>query len=181
MPAVPLPKNQGNFDFDMAYFGRMSSEKGVEDIIAYAELRPRIKIALIGNDAGFEKSHVPENVAFLGFLHGSDLTNALSRCRWTILNSKWFENNPLAVLESFRVGIPVLGAKIGGIPELVQDGMNGMLFEPLDFTALVSAADEALSVGEKDYKKLSQGALTFAENSQKDNYLEKLISIYEEA
>ena len=181
VPAVPLPRNQENFDFDMAYFGRMSAEKGVEDIIAYAEMRPRIRIALIGNDAGFEKGHVPENVAFLGFLQGRDLTNALSRCRWTVLNSKWFENNPLAVLESFRLGIPVLGAKIGGIPELVQDGINGMLFESLSLPALVSAADKALVIDEVDYKKLRQGALAFAENAQKDNYLEKLISIYEEA
>ena len=52
---------------------------------------------------------------------------------------------PLAVLESFRLGIPVLGAKIGGIPELVQDGINGMLFESLSLPALVSAATKLWS------------------------------------
>ena len=70
------------------------------------------------------------NVRFTGYLSGKDLTRALSQARFTVLPSKWYEVFGQSILESFAVGKPVVAARIGGVPELVDEHDDGLLFTP---------------------------------------------------
>jgi glycosyltransferase involved in cell wall biosynthesis len=53
----------------------------------------------------------------------------LSRIDALIVPSLWLENSPLVIHEAFLAGVPVIGARMGGIPDLVQDGVNGLLYD----------------------------------------------------
>ena len=70
-----------------------------------------------------------ENVEFLGFKSGQELQEIVQKASFSVIPSMWYENCPMSVLESFAYGKPVIGAKIGGIPELIEEGTDGYVFE----------------------------------------------------
>ena len=78
-----------------------------------------------------------------------------------ILPSFAYENSPTSIGESLTAGVPVIASKIGGIPELVKDGVNGFLFQPADQTSLLEALERAMAV---DYEILRNEALLSASN-----------------
>ncbi len=69
------------------------------------------------------------NVKFLGHLDTETLTRTMQRALFTVQPSEWYENYSMTVIESLASGTAVIGAAIGGIPEQVRDGVNGLLFE----------------------------------------------------
>jgi len=69
------------------------------------------------------------NIRFMGGFAHKDLTDIFSEIDVLVLPSIWYENSPLVVQEAFLAHVPVIASNIGGIPELVQDGKNGLLFQ----------------------------------------------------
>jgi glycosyltransferase involved in cell wall biosynthesis len=114
-----------------AYIGRISKEKGIETLIQAAQQLPYpLKIA--GKGPLFEElkaKQTGDKINFLGYLNQEEVTELIEKARFTIMPSECYDNNPLAVIESLYLGTPVLGANIGGIPELIETGANGLLFE----------------------------------------------------
>ncbi len=80
----------------------------------------------------------PGRVRFVGRLTKPDLVALLTSAVAACVPSRWYENQPLSVLEAFAAGVPVVGTAIGGIPELVDDGVDGFL-APVDDTAALAA------------------------------------------
>ena len=76
------------------------------------------------------------NITNVGFQTGEKLANLIREARFTVYPSEWYENCPFSVMESQMYGTPVIGANIGGIPELIQDGQTGELFESGDIAQL---------------------------------------------
>lgn len=117
------------------YFGRLSEEKGLL-VLLDAIKAVDLKLKVIGKGPMEErlKSKVQreriENVSFIGYRTGEELSNEIRKSTAVVLPSVCFENNPRAILESFALGKPVIGSRIGGIPELVKDGITGLTFEP---------------------------------------------------
>ena len=70
-----------------------------------------------------------KNVKNLGFLRGRELDEVIGEARFTICSSECNENCPFSVMESITNGRPVLGAKRGGIPELIREGKTGWLYQ----------------------------------------------------
>ncbi|MCF6153377.1 MAG: glycosyltransferase [Candidatus Kuenenia stuttgartiensis] len=66
----------------------------------------------------------------LGYQKGDELYREIKKSKAVVLPSEWYENNPISVLEAFALGKPVIGARIGGIPELIKEKETGLLFEP---------------------------------------------------
>jgi glycosyltransferase involved in cell wall biosynthesis len=117
-------------------------EKGIEMFLRAAAQLPDQRFLVAGQgpeQAALMKRYDLPNVRWLGQLAGVDLQNVLARARALIFPSQWYENFPLAILESFASGVPVIASRLGGVPELVQSGVNGQLFAPSDLTALVAA------------------------------------------
>lgn len=117
------------------YFGRLSEEKGISVVLDSAIKTPDIPYYIVGTGPleGELKEKVKErsikNVKLIGFKSGDDLKKLLSEATCTIVPSVWYENCPMTVLESFASGRPVIGSKIGGIPELINNRKDGLVFK----------------------------------------------------
>ena len=111
------------------YFGRYSKEKGIETLLrAVDELRD-INFVFAGSGPLCEEIEKRDNIQNKGFLSGVELKEMIAGARFSVMPSECYENCPFSVMESQMYGTPVLGANIGGIPELIQDGRTGELFE----------------------------------------------------
>ena len=111
------------------YFGRYEPEKGVEDLLQAAKALPEISFRFAGSGSLKARMAGISNVQDLGYLSAEELHGQIRRARFAVCPSRWQENCPMAVLESLSLGTPVLGADIGGIPELILPGVTGVLFE----------------------------------------------------
>ncbi len=111
------------------YFGRYSQEKGIATLIDVCKQLPEIKFVFAGTGPMESELESIPNIENVGFKQGEDLYRLISEALFTVYPSQWYENCPFSVMESQMLGTPVLGADIGGIPELISDGVTGLLFE----------------------------------------------------
>ena len=158
------------------YFGRYSKEKGIETLIQVCKQLNDIPFVFAGTGPlESELSGIP-NVRNVGFQRGKALEKLIREARFSIYPSEWYENCPFSVMESQMYGTPVLGADIGGIPELIEAGKTGTLFE----------SGNANDLKEKIQTLWSDRALTdqYMENCKSirfdtiEDYYKKLIPIY---
>jgi glycosyltransferase involved in cell wall biosynthesis len=110
------------------YFGRYSQEKGVDTLLQVCKNLPHIPFVFAGSGPLEDRICLP-NVKNVGFQTGDSLKELIRQARFSVYPSEWYENCPFSVMESQQYGTPVLGADIGGIPELIQVGKTGDLFQ----------------------------------------------------
>jgi len=111
------------------YFGRFSEEKGIGTLIKVCKELPDVQFIFAGTGPLEETVNGIKNIKNVGFQKGEALEKLIREARFSIYPSEWYENCPFSVMESQMYGTPVLGAEIGGIPELIQVGKTGELFE----------------------------------------------------
>ena len=121
------------------YFGRFSQEKGVETLIEACKALPQIPFVFAGVGPLEDLLNQAPNIQNMGFLQGSALETVVRQARFSVCPSECYENCPFSVIESQQCGTPVVGARIGGIPELIQEGKTGLLFESGDADQLRKA------------------------------------------
>lgn len=159
-----------------AYIGRISDEKGVNELLNIASKLP-YKLYLAGEGPSLEKlkqEYNTSNIIFLGNLSALDVIKLMKRVCFTILPSKCFENYPLSAIESFCCGTPVLAHRVGGMPELIEAMGYKTFYENND------ELDSAIkiffeNIGTINQKELSEKALNYF---SPEEYVKKLISIY---
>ena len=158
------------------YFGRYSKEKGIETLIEVCKMLPEIQFIFAGSGPLEDKINVIKNIKNVGFQSGESLEHLIREARFSVYPSEWYENCPFSVIESQMYGTPVLGADIGGIPELIHQGVTGELFEIKNYNELARIIKELCNDPEKlqyyqeQCKKIDQDGLP--------EYYEKLIRIY---
>jgi glycosyltransferase involved in cell wall biosynthesis len=159
------------------YFGRYSQEKGIETMVHAAEDLPEIPFVFAGSGP---LEHLLENVPNIqnvGFQKGEALEMLIREARFSVYPSEWYENCPFSVMESQMYGTPVLGADIGGIPELIQVGKTGDLFESGNRKKLVQKLTEMYAASAlPDYAK----ACADIRFDTIDQYTKKMLSLFEE-
>lgn len=111
------------------YFGRFSEEKGIRTLARVCRKLPQVHFIFAGSGPLEGEIEGLENGKNVGFQSGGDLERLIREARFSVFPSEWYENCPLSVIESLMYGTPVLGAEIGGIPELIDAGKTGELFE----------------------------------------------------
>lgn len=120
------------------YFGRMDIEKGIINLLEAAQQLPEIPIVIAGNGTQKEKTEGIVNTYPVAFQTGEVLKALIQNAEFTVHPAIWYENCPFAVMESQINGTPVVASKIGGIPELVNEGVTGDFCNPSDTDDLVS-------------------------------------------
>ena len=127
------------------YFGRYSVEKGVKTLLKVCRELPDIVFKFAGDGPLRPDVESVDNVINLGFLQGEELFNTIRRARLVVFPSEWYENCPYSVMESVSCGTPVLASDIGGVPELLKNGVTGELFKPGDKDDLKKHLTDMLS------------------------------------
>ncbi len=180
--AEPLRK-QGEPYF--LFFGRLSKEKGIETLMKAIGGLPECRLKIVGagpEDAAlrrYAKEHDMKNVTFYGYQTGEALARFIGEARFNIVSSEWYENNPMSVIESYAIGVPVIGAAIGGIPEIVVDSVTGFQFRSGDVDDLRTKLAAAARLTEAEYTAMQYAALAFArEHFNTANYYPRLIDFY---
>ncbi len=167
----------------IVYFGRLSKEKGILTLIKAVE-GLNVELNIIGT--GPQREELEEvvsnkkmkNVHFLGFKNGNELNNLLNKSMFIVVPSEWYENYPLAIVEAFALGKPVIGARIGGIPELVKDQERGLLFTPGNAEELRKKIEELLGSSDS-VVSMGKAARQFVETElNPDRHYEMLMQIY---
>ncbi|MCM3749152.1 glycosyltransferase family 4 protein [Paenibacillus pasadenensis] len=171
----------------MLYLGRLSEEKGILTLLeAMKKISGSAKLKIAGtgpltdliNDF-INQNGLEEKVEMLGFISGSNLEQIISNAKCVIMPSEWYENGPLALIETFASGKPVIGSNIGGIPEHIDNGINGYLFEAKNSDELASKIDIMQTLPEKNYLELCQNARKKAEYVfDAKNHLSQILPIY---
>jgi glycosyltransferase involved in cell wall biosynthesis len=170
-----------SINYDFIYIGRLSKEKGIDSLInAFSDLD--FSLAIVGN--GPLRKIVEEsalaftNIEYLGELKNSQVSQCLSLSRFMILPSKWYENNPLSLIEAFSLGVPCVGSNIGGIPELIEEDKTGFLFDPFNTENLKKTLKKAILLNKEEYSIYSDNCLKKYEQSlSKISHLMKLESL----
>ncbi len=115
------------------YFGRVHRSKGILTLIEAAAPLKQVPLYIVGDGEAMPEvqkiveQNGCEHIHLLGFKQGDELQELILNSICTVLPSEWYENCPMSVLESFAYGRPVIGADIGGIPELIKDEVDGFL------------------------------------------------------
>ncbi len=158
------------------YGGRLSPEKGIRTLCkAVRYLGLRLKVA--GDGELLEElraKYASDKIEFYGLLPYHEVLQLASRAAFSVVPSEWYENNPLSIVESLCIGTPVIGAYIGGIPEMIDDN-NGMLFRSGVQHSLESVLQEAMT-HKFDYAAIAERARREFDAEQ---YYRKLMKLYQ--
>lgn len=157
------------------YFGRFSKEKGIETLIQAAKELPEYKFVFAGAGPLEKELDGVQNIQNVGFKKGEELEKLIKEAQFSIYPSEWYENCPFSVMESQMYGTPVLGADIGGIPELIKAGNTGELFESGNKEDLKQKIKE-MAGKSKEYSANCKN-ISF---DTVDEYCKKLMKIYRE-
>jgi glycosyltransferase involved in cell wall biosynthesis len=138
--AWPSPRRQGSGDYFL-YLGRLAPEKGVATLMRAFEDVP-VELRVVGDGPQREEleSMAPGNVRFTGAVDPKEVEGLLTGARAVLVPSEWYEGQPRTILEAYAAGVPVVASRIGGLPELVHDGVTGLVRDPGDVLGWTDAA-----------------------------------------
>lgn len=131
-----------------AFAGRISEEKGVKVFAEAARLLPDVQFYIAGakpDDSFDELLSGSPNLHYIGFISGMELQSFIYNAAMVAVPSVWFENCPLTILESCSLGTPVISVNMGGMAELIKDGITGKLIEHADGRELAAAVSSLIN------------------------------------
>jgi glycosyltransferase involved in cell wall biosynthesis len=169
------------------YFGRLSEEKAVDQVLDAARANKDIPCVIAGTGPAEDalkhkaKTEGIDNVQFVGFQTGEALQNLVANCTMTVISSAWYENCPMSVLESLAYGKPVVGARVAGIPELIEDGEDGLTFEAGNVSQFASAIRHFWDNPDLAAKAGLSGRSKIEQKFSKEAHYEGLMAIYNSA
>lgn len=159
------------------YLGRVTSVKGIKTLCKAAAQLPYKLVVIGGGDLENELQYTysaNSDIEFIGQKDWNEFRPILEGAKFMVLPAEWSENNPLTVIESQSLGTPVLGAKIGGIPELIEEGVSGMTFESGNVEDLKKKI-ELMWNSSFDYKAIADNAV---KRYSSEAYYEQLMKYY---
>ena len=160
------------------YFGRYSEEKGIKTLLEVCRQIPDIPFIFAGKGPLEREVSRLKNVKDMGFLSGEELYRIVAEARFVIFPSECYENCPFTVMEAQMYGTPVIASRIGGTPELIEEGKCGELFDPGD---VIQLKEKIQSLWEdRDRLDLYTEWCNKVSFMSLKEYCKKLIEIYEE-
>ena len=149
----------------VAYVGRLSQEKGYDLLISVAAEHPEIRFRFAGEQRSHSMMDIPDNVEFMGYLHGQDLERFYRSAKFLVMPSRCYEGFPMSILEAASFGKPTIGPDHGGFTEIIGKGSDaiGKLFKPNDIRDLEknivnlwNSPEETLALGRRAFEKLQK-------------------------
>lgn len=170
LPPEEIGESIGGLEEQPRFFfaGRLEEVKGVREILdAYATGDPELGTLVLAGAGGRLEQQVraaasaSENIEYLGRLTRDQVLAQQRRSRAVLVPSRWHENNPMSLLEARAVGAPAICTDMGGLPEMVEDGVDGFVVPPANVQALAEAIRRlagsrtlAEEMGRRGYQRL---------------------------
>jgi glycosyltransferase involved in cell wall biosynthesis len=134
----------------MLFVGRLSLEKGIDRVVerwGAIPDAPDLRVAGAGPLEPLVREAAARNarIRFVGRLEPQAVRHAMATSDALVFASRWYEGQPMTILEAFAAGLPVIAPRIGSIPELVEDGRTGILFDAEEPGALAEAVMRAMA------------------------------------
>ncbi len=171
-----FPKEVEKGDY-VLIFGKLCREKGTYTVLKVCQRMPGVRFLFAGYGSAVQAIQAVPNAEYVGFQTGAALADLIMRAKCSVCASEIYENCPLSVMESQLYGTPVVGSRMGGIPELIHEEETGVLFRAGDDVDLERALRQLLDDPERLRRYAENGRAQCAETSA--TYYEKLMKIYE--
>ena len=175
----------------IVFIGSIIKRKGIEilinAIVKVKEEVPTIKVVLIGGYTSkyykiiqnkINKLKIEDNINFRGTLKSVEIANILSSSSLFVLPSL-IDNSPNSLAEAMAVGMPCIASDVGGIPSMIEDGINGLLFKSKDSNELAKKILLVLNNEELSFKLAHNAKKIAYERNHKDNVVAQTINVYE--
>ncbi|WP_226066829.1 glycosyltransferase family 4 protein [Dickeya zeae] len=178
-----LPLEADEDDGYFLFIGRLSREKGVATLArAHQQMKNNMPLKIVGNGPLYDElvAQFPD-AEFLGYKQqGEELNRLIKRARAVVVPSEYYENCSMSVLESMAFAKPVVGGRIGGIPEQIRDKVDGILFEPGNVQALAEILDY-LALNPQQAKEMGRNARQrLSEKYSLNKHTAALLALYQE-
>jgi glycosyltransferase involved in cell wall biosynthesis len=176
---------------ELVYIGRLEPEKGVEHLLEamphVLRADPLAHLTVIGGgtreEALVERARnlgLGGSVAFRSHVPRAELGRVYATATACVLPSIWSENSPLVAYECLAAGLPMIASRIGGIPELVEDGRAGFTFAPRDPRDLAEKAVRLLALPPEERTRMSVAMRATAEGFRIGAHLDRIEELYAE-
>ena len=163
----------------LLYVGRLSDEKQLEQLRPVLHQLPNTRLALVGDGPArprLEREFAGLPVAFMGYLRGERLASAYASADIFVFPSR-LETFGLVVVEAMAAGLPVVAARVGGVPETVRDGVNGYTFASGDIAGLLDGL-RAMTEHPDKLRAMGKQARAFAEAQSWQAIMDEVIAVY---
>lgn len=171
--SLPDRREDGGYVLE---FGHLSRDKGTLTLLEVCRQMPETHFVFAGFGPAVDDIKQQPNAEYVGFKTGEELKELVSHASVTVHPSECYENCPFSVIESQMYGTPVLGAISGGIPELIDEGNTGELFEPGNAVELERKLRLMLKTPGTLEKYSNNCRNAYFETSE--SYYEKLMGVY---
>ena len=182
---LPLDTTYERNDRDdgyVLYFGRLAKEKGVKTLIDAAQ-KAQCRLVILGTGPieeelkAYTADNNLQNVEFKGFQTGEPLKNYIRNARCVVLPSEWYENGPYSAMEAMALGKPLIVSHNGGLPELVEDGVNGYVYSQAEM--LPGCLSRVMELSAAEYSAMAQSSLDKAKALfDADRYVDEIEGHY---
>lgn len=179
-------KVRGNYDsngsINILYVGRVEEYKGVAVLARAFKRANRDNLSLhIAGSGDFMKNMQSEfkgcdNLKFYGWVLGAEKEELFLNSDVCVLPSTWYDNAPLVILEAYKYGLPVIGSRIGGIPEMIKQDETGLLFEPGDEKELAALLQ---NLSKEQLRNMELACQQAAMDHSMEHHLERLMEVYQ--
>ncbi|MES2438927.1 MAG: glycosyltransferase family 4 protein [Verrucomicrobiota bacterium] len=170
------------------FIGRLSPEKGVDRLIdAWKLLGTDRRLVIAGDGPEMESLQAKAsegglgNITFAGFVGKAAQQELWAGAAFSIVPSLWQEPFGMVVLEAWRQGRPVVAHRIGALPELISDGVNGFLADPSDAADLAAVIETAFRSGATLREMGGNGRAQLLEKHHKSKWLDDIQQVYQNA
>lgn len=166
----------------LLFVGRIDIAKGIEILIkAYDQLKNKPSLLIAGDGPLKSKVTSIKDISYIGFLGHDQLINKLKDCYILVFPSMWYEGMPMAIVEAFACGKPVIASRLGTMAEMIEDGKTGLLFNPGDAVDLTLKIQWAIDHPEGIKEMGLNARKQYEEKYTAEKNYELLMNIYEHA
>jgi glycosyltransferase involved in cell wall biosynthesis len=165
----------------VAYVGRITPEKDIITLIEAARRLGDVPFKFAGSYHRMPEvlQQKPDNCEFLGELTSEEIMQLYGNARIVAFATRCYEGFPMVLLEAMSHGLPVICSRIGGLPEIVTDGVTGLLYEPENIAELTERIRMLWQNPALCRQFGDAGRRKVKEDYAADRLMDSLIAIYE--